>query len=1009
MRVRGGEREAARLAALDRLEAARSEMDPVLQEIVEEVRGIFDVDLCMVNLILSDVQYFRAWAGELPAELAEARQDARERSMCRYVVDTEAPLVVEDFLATEEFKEQYFCVNYGIRFYAGTPLVTSEGTTVGTLCLLSGRAREVGEEQMTLLRAYARAVVTRLELLGALGRERAAREEEARRGRHVTDILESITDAFFALDRRWRFTYVNREAERLLSRPREELIGRDLWEQFPTTANSTFHSEYRRALEEGVTVGFEERFVPLGRWFAVRAYPSEAGLSVYFRDVTERKRAEEALRESEELVRQLLRNFPNGSVNVFDRDLRYLLAEGGGLEDEGLSPEVLVGKTLDELFPKESADFVRPYYERAFAGEGVEFELRLEDRVYGIHAAPLHEEDGEVRTIIAVAQNVTERKRAEEGLRLRDRAIAASTSGIVITDPNRPDNPLIYVNPKFEKLSGYPVEEVLGKNCRFLQAEDRHQPDLDVLRAALREGRECRVVLRNYKKDGTLFWNELTVSPVRDEEGRLQNYIGVQNDVTGRKWAEEALRRSEELYRLLAENSTDLISKHDNSGAFTYASPACRPLLGYEPEELVGSSVFDMIHPEDLRVVKGAHAISPGPEQVRTVEYRVRRKDGSHVWFESTSREVRGLATEVVAVSRDITERKRAESERARLLMGERAARAEAETTRGRLTTILDNLSEGVMVAEPEGRLVFANPAARVMLGATVGEALENLPDPWEDLNLPEAVTRCARDGEGIEARTRHGESQLRVRLERIPSAGEGRHDVLVVVQDLSEGQRLEASQQRFLANAAHQLKTPTMAVLGAAELLATGEDADPAIRQRLLNHIFTEGRRMQKLADALLRLARVGWDAREPDLVVLDFGVECRRAAGLMQPLVESAGLGLHVETGEAARVLADPEWLQEVLLVLLSNAIKYSSRGGEVSLRARGGAVVVEDEGIGISPTDLPHVFERFYRGKGSAEGFGLGLPILKELVERMGGGVSIRSREGIGTSVEIELPEA
>jgi signal transduction histidine kinase len=165
----------------------------------------------------------------------------------------------------------------------------------------------------------------------------------------------------------------------------------------------------------------------------------------------------------------------------------------------------------------------------------------------------------------------------------------------------------------------------------------------------------------------------------------------------------------------------------------------------------------------------------------------------------------------------------------------------------------------------------------------------------------------------------------------------------------------------------------------------------------------------MQKLADALLRLARVGWDAREPDLVVLDFGVECRRAAGLMQPLVESAGLGLRVASSEGGRVLADPEWLQEVLLVLLSNAIKYSSRGGEVSLRARGGAVVVEDEGIGISPTDLPHVFERFYRGKGSAEGFGLGLPILKELVERMGGGVSIRSREGIGTSVEIELPEA
>ena len=112
-------------------------------------------------------------------------------------------------------------------------------------------------------------------------------------------------------------------------------------------------------------------------------------------------------------MRQLLANFPNGSVNVFDRDLRYLLAEGRGLEEEGLTPEMLVGKTIEELFPKESADFVGPFYQRAFAGENVEFELALGDRTYGIFAAPLREEDGEVRTIIAVAQDVTERKRVQ--------------------------------------------------------------------------------------------------------------------------------------------------------------------------------------------------------------------------------------------------------------------------------------------------------------------------------------------------------------------------------------------------------------------------------------------------------------------------------------------------------------------------------------------------------------------------------------------------------------------
>jgi len=115
-----------------------------------------------------------------------------------------------------------------------------------------------------------------------------------------------------------------------------------------------------------------------------------------------------------EFVRQLLANFPNGSVNVFDRDLRYLLAEGRGLEEEGLTPEMLVGRTIDELFPKESADFVGPFYRRAFAGENVAFELPMGGHVYSIYAAPLREENGEVSMIIAVAQNITERKRAQE-------------------------------------------------------------------------------------------------------------------------------------------------------------------------------------------------------------------------------------------------------------------------------------------------------------------------------------------------------------------------------------------------------------------------------------------------------------------------------------------------------------------------------------------------------------------------------------------------------------------
>jgi PAS domain S-box-containing protein len=152
-------------------------------------------------------------------------------------------------------------------------------------------------------------------------------------------------------------------------------------------------------------------------------------------------------------------------------------------------------------------------------------------------------------------------------LRLLERAVTASTNSIVITDPNLPDDPLVYVNPAFERTTGYTSEEVLGRNCRFLQGEDRDQPALGELRAALNEGRHCTVVLRNYRKDGALFWNELSVYPVRGEERRMTNFVGIQNDITERIRAGEILsemRRAER--RRIARDLHDIVLQ-DLSGA----------------------------------------------------------------------------------------------------------------------------------------------------------------------------------------------------------------------------------------------------------------------------------------------------------------------------------------------------------------------------------------------------------------------------------------------------------
>ncbi len=129
----------------------------------------------------------------------------------------------------------------------------------------------------------------------------------------------------------------------------------------------------------------------------------------------------------------------------------------------------------------------------------------------------------------------------EEWFRVLERAVESTRNGVLITDPKLPDNPIVYANPAFQRITGYSAGEVLGRNCRFLQRDDRDQPALEEVRAAIQEGRECRVVVRNYRKDGALFWQELSISPVRDDRGAITHFVGIQDDVTERKLAEERL------------------------------------------------------------------------------------------------------------------------------------------------------------------------------------------------------------------------------------------------------------------------------------------------------------------------------------------------------------------------------------------------------------------------------------------------------------------------------------
>ncbi|MCL4693467.1 MAG: PAS domain-containing protein, partial [Candidatus Hydrogenedentes bacterium] len=153
---------------------------------------------------------------------------------------------------------------------------------------------------------------------------------------------------------------------------------------------------------------------------------------------------------------------------------------------------------------------------------------RLNLRIYHAVAARIHAESAQP-AIVLIMRDVTSERRAGEDVMLRERAMAATLEGITISDRRLPDNPLIYINDGFEAITGYTRAEVLGRNCRFLQGPESNGVARAEIRAAINEGRNCVVELKNYRKDGSIFWNRLSITPIRDASGRITHFVGVQS------------------------------------------------------------------------------------------------------------------------------------------------------------------------------------------------------------------------------------------------------------------------------------------------------------------------------------------------------------------------------------------------------------------------------------------------------------------------------------------------
>jgi len=364
-------------------------------------------------------------------------------------------------------------------------------------------------------------------------------------------------------------------------------------------------------------------------------------------------------------ILQILSNAVSEGIVIVDDTQRIVSTNSSTALMFGYDENELEGKPLDTLIPKNYHANHGAHF-RSFYGKSEQRKMGHGRDLYGLHKKG-HQFPVEVGLnpfkvygktyVMALVIDITERKENEKKLTLRSQALQSAGNGIVISDAQIKDNPIIYVNPAFQTLTGYEASEILGHNCRFLQCDDRDQAGIATMREAIKKGESCQIVLRNYKKDGSLFWNDLYVTPIKDKHGVVTHYIGIQNDITQRKLAEEERNYLSKIF----DDSLNEIYVFDlTSLAFINVNFGAQKNLGYTLEELRTLTPID-IKP-DFTAAEFKNLMKPildGKESKIEFETRHQRKDGSiYPVYVNLEKSTFGDRDVFVAIILDVTEQK---------------------------------------------------------------------------------------------------------------------------------------------------------------------------------------------------------------------------------------------------------------------------------------------------------------------------------------------------------------
>ena len=796
-------------------------------------------------------------------------------------------------------------------------------------------------------------------------------------------------------------------------------------------------------------------------------------------DVTEARRAEDALRASEEAYRAIFDSSHDGIIvqdpetgAILDANRRVCELHGFTREEIQAGGVAAIGDVVPPFTPELAAEHVA----RASGGEALRFEWCTLHRhtgeamwvEVGLQRVTIH---GQPR-LLALVRDIRDRKRAEAELRASEesyRAIFdASNDAILVHDAET--GAIVDVNARACELHGLSREALLDEGMRLLETVPpfTRERAMGYMQRAAR-GESLRFEWCTRRPTGEPVWAEVSLQPVAIRGAR--RILALVRDIAERKAAEEQLRRaneelearvqertaalalanealsrSEEHFRRLIENSQDLIQVVDPERRVSYTGPSITRALGYAPEEMLGRTGADFLHPDDLpRVTAAVAAAEAEPGTAQALEYRIRHKDGSWRWLETVFRTLSPTTAGegLVVNARDVTARREAEG----------IVRASEE----RFRALVENAYDLTSISSADGRITYHSPSVRRVLGYAPEELEGRL--AFDYIHPDDAPAVAAELARIVAAPSTVGHAEYRFlhkdggwRLLEAFGRTLARHTadegVVFNIRDVTERRRTEEAlrqataaaelaraeaeqanlaKSEFLSRMSHELRTPMNSILGFAQILG---EADLSTADRnAVQHILTAGEHLLSLINEVLDISRIEAGRQEMSLEPVRLGSVLQEAIALVRPLAAARSVWVAEGVGAAGDcfVRADRQRLAQVLLNLLSNAVKYNQPGGSVRIgtellvgetldwgvtgeaSAARVRVRVEDSGHGIAPERQDQLFVPFARlgaEQTGVEGTGLGLALSQRLMTAMGGTLALESSSPQGSVFSVEL---